>query len=131
MFKSLKEEFLEEFWHKHGLEKHLTGRILSNFFPIFADTKEELSTGRIDFDLEKPAELINKAVENYSVDDDKRLMAKLNIVKDLSNVIEDHPNLEMLMIHSPYRSSIDDLVDDIKVSLDSEKVKQFVKRRNI
>lgn len=124
---SLKEEFSPKFWRDNNLEQYVTGGIHSDLFQLFNDTKEELSVGRIDFDFEKPRKVINDTVKEY--DSQRRLENKMNIIKNLGNVIKDHPNMEFLMIHSPYQSSINDLIDNIKVSLDYEKSKQFIKRR--
>ncbi len=127
LVESLKDEFSKEFWDKNELDKHVTGMINADNYTICSNTKEEISTGRVNFNFDKPIEIINKNINN--IDNEQRIKMKLNLIKEIGNVIENYPCQEFLMIHMPYKDSINDLVDNIKVSLDYEKPRQY-KRRN-
>ena len=125
LIKSLKQEFPENFWIKHDLRKHLVGHFKADNYTLYLDTKQEISTGRVNFNFQQPLAIIDKYVNDFNKKN--KTITKLDLIKEIGNVVNNYPYQKVLLLHMPFKDSINNLVDDIKVSLDLEKAKIYKK----
>ncbi len=124
LIKSLKEHFSKNFWEYHQLDQFIIKMLLNDNYSIFLETKEELSTGRVCFDFDESFQIINDVTKKDEI-------VKLNYIKMIGNIINDYPCEEFLMLHNPYSTSINNLVNNIKISIDFDKQKKLIKRKNL
>ncbi len=124
LVKTLKDEFSEEFWTKHELNKHILDLPFHNYFPLLADTDNEINTGQVSFNFENPKEIINYYASKEKFQDS---LSKLNLIRKLGETVNDYPCQEYSPFHLPYKTSLQELTDDIEISLEYEEPKQLIK----
>lgn len=126
MVESLKEEFGIDFWNKHQLDLFEINSLGLSDYRLFEDTKEECSTGQITPDYRIPAKAIDEYTNKHIEED--RVIDKLNTIRNIGNNLDNYYNKDFPALNNPYKDSIIELVDNIKVSIDMDQPKQLIKR---
>ena len=125
---TLKEEFNKDFWNKYKLYEHEVGGLSFPEVFILNDPKNNIGIGQADHDFKKSIKIINQSLNN-GLNDNDRIINKLNLIKDFNLVLKNYYCEDFAFFNMPYQDSINDLVDNIKVSRDFEKPKQLIKRK--
>jgi hypothetical protein len=126
MVKSLKKDLAPEFWGKYQLELYEVGSLGLSDYRLFEDTKEECSTGPINPDYRPSIKAIDEYTCKHIQED--RTLSKLNIIRSVGNTLDNYYNVDFPSLNNPYKDSIIELVDNIKVSIDMDQPKQLIKR---
>lgn len=126
----LKNEMGDKFWVDHSLYRF---ELNNNNFPNFiisCNKKYECNTGKINHDFISAYNIINEYFSRQNNNNNNNLLLyKLNTIKKLSNVLNNDYNLDFPELNNPYKDYLIDLIDHIKVYIDMEKAKQYIKRR--
>lgn len=126
MVESLKQDCSPEFWDKHQLDMFEVGTLGFSDYRLFEDTKDECSVGPIRVDYKPAIKAIDDYTSKHTIDD--KLTSKLNIIRTVGTTLDNYYNVDFPSLHNPYKDSIMELVDNIKVSIDMDQPKQLIKR---
>lgn len=114
---SVKANTKKEVWEEHQLDNQVLNISFYNPLLLFANTDKEINIGSCNFNLEKPIRIIN----------DDENSKKLNQIRKISKVMKDYPCQEFSVFHLPYKTSINNLVDNVEIVSDFEKPKQLIR----
>lgn len=126
LVEALKREFSDEFWTKYNLDDHLLEKFNIDRYFLRIDTKDEVSTGQVNYNFDEAIAIIDKYAKNSKIEN--KLDAKLELIKKIGNVLGNYPCHKINMLHMPYGEAVEILVNHIKVSLDMEKSKLYQKK---
>ncbi|MDD2181428.1 MAG: hypothetical protein PHW32_03555 [Bacilli bacterium] len=128
LIEALKEDFDKDFWNKYKINEHELGGLSFPDVFILKNPKDNMSIGQADHNFKNSVIIINDSLDNRLNNND-RITNKLNLIKDFNVVLKNYYCEDFAIFNMPYQDSINDLVDNIKVSRDFEKSKQLIKRK--
>lgn len=127
LIKSMKEDLTPEFWSKHNLDKYNLNTIGFSDLYILKNKKEECSTGSVNLDFGSSVDTLNKYANSSNKTADK-INNKLAVVKDIGHILDNYYNSYDPNLNEPFKDTVLDLVDHIKVYRDMERPIQHIKR---
>lgn len=127
LIESLKKEFSKKFWDKYNLDIYElgSGYGASDFY-ILRDHPLECSTGVCSIQIKPMVDIIDQYVNGYY--GSNRIDEKLDIIKLIGNIMDNYYNAEIPSFNEPFKDSLLELIDNIKVARSLDKPKTLIKR---
>jgi hypothetical protein len=126
LVESIKKEFTFDFWDKYMLDLFQLHNFNFSDYYILKDKEQECSTGKVDISLEHSVSIFDEYTKEKSKSE--TIEKKLAVIKQVSNVLENFYCPEIRNFNRPYKDSILELIDNIKVYISIDKPKQLIKR---
>jgi hypothetical protein len=121
----LKKEINESFWDKHDLSRFEVDTDFITEYYILKDTKNECSTGKININIDKVAEILAKYFKDKDIDS---IQKKTTIIKQISLILDNYYNKDFPYFNKPYKDSAEELINHIKVYQDLDKPIHLIKK---
>ncbi len=114
------------FWDKHNINRFEVGTDFLTEFYILKDTKNECSTGRININIDKVVDILVKYFKKKNINN---IAEKIAIIKQISLILDNYYNRDFPYLNKPYKDSLEELINHIKIYQDLDIPIQFIKKR--